>query len=403
MIKVRNLVLSLMTASLLITGCSGQKNETSNTSNDDAENQQGLAFYLLDDDTYGVGVGTASYLSNIVIPDTYKGKPVTRIIKNAFSTDVGGLLSEKTITIPSSIKYIDDYAFYGSGIEAPKELIYLSSFEDFNNIIFGDAWLSYEAAAKYNTRFQFSTQNSKKGFTFNSIPITYEPIFHLRSFYPFDDFRPIPYNDSFNLYKDFYYYADSFYLYPSYKAFYKVRKSITVSEINDYVNLASNDENVLAFDNSYSGYSSSYWHAKKDGTAVLTFSAEGNTYQYNVTVSSLKTFDGAYFADKYVNYGTTPQHLDDVIGIPDGTIVSYIKTSVIYGTFDPDSLASIDAYLQEGWRNYLNYPNSYNQHSTFTCETKPGPSYDVIYVEYACIFKEGYRPIVLEALLYFSE
>ena len=68
----------------------------------DDENPQGLDFYLLPDGTYGVTAGYAYFLETIVIPETYKGKPVTRIIGDSFSDNL------KSITFPSSITIIDN-------------------------------------------------------------------------------------------------------------------------------------------------------------------------------------------------------------------------------------------------------------------------------------------------------
>lgn len=70
------------------------------------ENQQGLDFYLKDDDTYAVGIGNAILLSNIVIPETYCGKPVSSIITNGFKES--NIIS---IAIPKSIKTIGQDAF----------------------------------------------------------------------------------------------------------------------------------------------------------------------------------------------------------------------------------------------------------------------------------------------------
>ena len=67
-------------------------------------NEQGLAFYLQDDGTYGVSVGNAIYLSEITVPETYKGKKVTRIID--FSSWNG-----ETISIPDTIQTINQAAF----------------------------------------------------------------------------------------------------------------------------------------------------------------------------------------------------------------------------------------------------------------------------------------------------
>lgn len=71
-------------------------------------NPQQLAFYPLDDGTYGVGVGNATELSSITIPETYLGKPVTKIVDGGF----GGCGNLKDIDIPNSVTYIGYSAFY---------------------------------------------------------------------------------------------------------------------------------------------------------------------------------------------------------------------------------------------------------------------------------------------------
>ena len=85
------------------------------------ENPQGLAFYPLDDGTYGVGIGYATQLSHIEIPGTYKGKTVTTIVEESFIQS-----SFYSIKLPKTIKtiqcmpysynlesiYIDDLSFW---------------------------------------------------------------------------------------------------------------------------------------------------------------------------------------------------------------------------------------------------------------------------------------------------
>ena len=73
------------------------------------ENPQQLAFYPLDDGTYGVGVGNATQLSSIVIPETYLGKEVTQIVEYAFENDS----KLKSIQIPDSVTTIGYRAFIG--------------------------------------------------------------------------------------------------------------------------------------------------------------------------------------------------------------------------------------------------------------------------------------------------
>ncbi len=79
------------------------------------ENPQGLAFYLKNDGTYAVGLGTAKYLSKIIIPSTYRGKAVTEIIEYGFT--INGVDDEESnlnlieVVIPDSVKIIGEGAF----------------------------------------------------------------------------------------------------------------------------------------------------------------------------------------------------------------------------------------------------------------------------------------------------
>ena len=87
---------------------------------------EGLVYYIQDDGNYFVGAGDEVLeLTEIVIPSTYNGKKVTGIIREGFCV-VKGLTK---ITIPSSVTYIDDYAFYSCtslvDVTLPKNLKYL--------------------------------------------------------------------------------------------------------------------------------------------------------------------------------------------------------------------------------------------------------------------------------------
>lgn len=70
------------------------------------DNPYNLAFYLLDDGTYGVGAGYAGYLSNIIVPATYRGKDVTMVVADGFKN-----AKIKTISLPETITYIAENAF----------------------------------------------------------------------------------------------------------------------------------------------------------------------------------------------------------------------------------------------------------------------------------------------------
>ena len=131
------------------------------------KNEQGLAFYLLDDDTYGVGIGNAIYLSNIVIPATFNCKSVSKVVSHGFF----GNVCTKTIIMPDTIVEIDTEAFSAlnnltsirlsknlkkigqgalSGDKLLKEISYDGTMEEFNKIDFGENWLlDYEVGTTF--------------------------------------------------------------------------------------------------------------------------------------------------------------------------------------------------------------------------------------------------------------
>ena len=75
---------------------------------DTVENAQELEFYPLDDGTYGVKAGKASYLSEITIPATYKGKKVSVVLDYFFGVT---MLKTKKVIISDGIEKIAERAF----------------------------------------------------------------------------------------------------------------------------------------------------------------------------------------------------------------------------------------------------------------------------------------------------
>lgn len=86
----------------------GEKTDVKASSEDVVdENPQGLAFYMQYDGTYIVSCGNAMYMTNIIIPATYKGSEVVRILSFAQCPYL------ESVTIPDSVTSIDACAFYG--------------------------------------------------------------------------------------------------------------------------------------------------------------------------------------------------------------------------------------------------------------------------------------------------
>ena len=114
----------------------------------DPENPQDLEFQLREDDTYavGVGIGKATTLTKIEIPSTYKGKPVTELIKfgtaTAFGTSNPNL---KEIVIPDSITAIRAGAF--SGCNA-LNVVRINDLTKWCEIYFADAYANPLVFAK---------------------------------------------------------------------------------------------------------------------------------------------------------------------------------------------------------------------------------------------------------------
>ena len=89
-------------------GASDDKGAPDEDASDDNEiGTEGLAYKLLDDDTYEVSVGTAKEAIEIVIPSKYNGKPVTSIGYEAFK-NCTGLTS---VTIGNGVESIGPSAF----------------------------------------------------------------------------------------------------------------------------------------------------------------------------------------------------------------------------------------------------------------------------------------------------
>ena len=95
----------VLTLALSCVSCKG------NNTQEIGENE--LEFKLSEDEKYYsvVSIGNCTD-TNVVIPEEYKGLPVTQIGNSAFKN----CKSIESITIPVSIRYIDAYAFDGCNL-----------------------------------------------------------------------------------------------------------------------------------------------------------------------------------------------------------------------------------------------------------------------------------------------
>ena len=101
--EMRKLMLFILVLSLCVgvfSACNANK---------EPEPTEGLAYYPLGNDEYGVMCGDAKYANDIVIASKYEGKPVTKILPDAFKD----LTTLNSIYIPDSISIIAEGAFSG--------------------------------------------------------------------------------------------------------------------------------------------------------------------------------------------------------------------------------------------------------------------------------------------------
>ena len=209
----KRLILSLLMCGLLFS-CNGKDvSNNSNTTNNDQqidkssdtepsepiqyeEDEQGLAFYPLEDGSYGVGVGRALFLENIVVPSKHNGKNVTNVINHGFDgdfyydyepqiksitlpntiTEIGkqGIYcfeSLETINLPKSLKKIGENGLdenYGL-----KEIHYEGTMDEFGQIDFGKSWLLTEGYNEgVDPTFKFTDKEILLSSTFDKLIIS---------------------------------------------------------------------------------------------------------------------------------------------------------------------------------------------------------------------------------------
>lgn len=150
----------LVNGELIITYTDGTKENLGSVSNADSEYSSGLQ-YTLNEDNNSYTLSSAGELFNstkVVIPETYKGKPVTKIGERAFySTQLYGSDSSKgapinELILPSTIKSIALEAFYNCKIE---KVVFEGTIEEWCSIQFVGASanpLYHPDNAKDNTK-----------------------------------------------------------------------------------------------------------------------------------------------------------------------------------------------------------------------------------------------------------
>ncbi len=104
------IILSLLMLCLVLVACDGNDESSSSDSGGDEviADTSGLSYHEVDG-AYAVSIGTQVNATKIIIPSVYNGKSVSRIYASGFK-DAKSL---KSVVIPSSVRIIDESAFYG--------------------------------------------------------------------------------------------------------------------------------------------------------------------------------------------------------------------------------------------------------------------------------------------------
>ena len=120
--KLKKLLLGLPLLGFLLPGCSFHIEK--------GKDEQGLEFHLKDNKEYYVSGGTSTNLTEIVVPETFDGLPVTGIKWPGFQKQ-----QMESITLPSTIKHLDNAVFYEC--TSLKSIVIPEGVTTISNIAFG--------------------------------------------------------------------------------------------------------------------------------------------------------------------------------------------------------------------------------------------------------------------------
>ena len=121
--KLKKLLLGLPLLGFLLPGCSFHIEK--------GKDEQGLEFHLKDNKEYYVSGGTSTNLTEIVVPETFYGLPVTGIKWPGFQKQQ----QMESITLPSTIKHLDNAVFYEC--TSLKSIVIPEGVTTISNIAFG--------------------------------------------------------------------------------------------------------------------------------------------------------------------------------------------------------------------------------------------------------------------------
>ena len=343
--KISSLLLSLIALPLIIGGCSNSSSEEpynpgggGGGSGTYFNDEQGLAFYPLDDGTFGVRIGYATELSKIEIPAMFRSKTVTTILENGFQNNshYGEENKLRNITLPDTIKVIENHSF---SFDLLEEFKYDGSTKSFGEIEFHECW--YDNDVNSDLKFIFSDKTFKYSETYNSIYAS----FNERKYQNLETRNLYIENQSneFSIYK---------------KSDYQFFRDFQIPS-NEY-EIEIVDETIVNYDMEPLNVGSTKMHVKYDKMRMTL----------NLNVSHLQSMsDDIYLENEYFNYnGITEYSIGDIINLP-------LNAYVYYTT------------------EYLNEPN-YNKIESY-CNSgvktqKRAEKEKGQYFQYAYLFIEGY-------------
>lgn len=339
------------------------------------QNDQGLEFYLLDDGTYGVGFGSAIYLSDIVIPSSFNGRAVTQIVDYFGSTGIpGGFYASYTsVTIPTSITYIGTNAI-GTWADEYQDFTvnYLGTCEEFNEITKDEWWFARDNLLEED-RF------GETFFAFTDIS------FAIRD--TLNDFcMRVSLGDG-----NYEFVKDEIEL--EYLKSYEVKFGFKSSKLDGsgiFVRAPLNSYNVG--DNQIITLNGSYSYTINPvdvGETYIEVVSSQKTLRINVIVTTdLLAFDTSYFifASYEYTYDGNSHIINPVQNVPEGATVYYVHFS---------EKNEFNQFLSYSIRYQLSYCTDFGRdYSHISYVSERGIHYYV-----ACVYQEGYRPVFLTATL----
>lgn len=345
---MKSVLLTIAALPLLICSCSNEQTTSQSSGGNSSSSQpvvpetgffdeQGLAFYPLEDGTWAVHGGHSVFLDKIVIPAEFRGKPVTEILHD-FSKENGNEGSYKSITLPSTIKKIGSYAFYS--YEKPlRNFIFEGSVEQFSEIEFENTWLNMSMRDIPNLKFTFSNKQFLYSEAYEDLGIRINSKNYFNG-------------DTYNAYVGVSSYA------PSVRVF---AKSIYPFLNDEYSGFALVSANTSIISNGLKPNST--------GTTTVTATDGVRSATINVISNNAQALpDDIYTENEIINYDGLP-HIPTkpVHNVPNGAKVFYLNSR----SYDVE-YNDIECHYNQGTKPECTARSDIGSYSFFVAIFKPG-------------------------------